>query len=163
LNLLVSGDGGQVYFVSIAPARRATTQGGPYNSIPFSNLWKGEEQLFVRVAPNIPGVDFVAFRCLPVSRQEASHSPPWPPTSRSIECSANQRIADADSREATEISVRGPQLAHSMFLAKGGHAGVVHLRVAMPRLPRIYSPRATMHVVARCKNRKVNFTARGGV
>jgi hypothetical protein len=36
------------------------------------------------------------------------------------------------------------------------------LQIAMPRLPRIYSPRATIHVVARCKNREANFTARGG-
>ena len=34
------------------------------------------------------------------------------------------------------------------------------LQIAMPRLPRIYSPGATMHVVARCNNREVNFTAR---
>jgi REP element-mobilizing transposase RayT len=33
------------------------------------------------------------------------------------------------------------------------------LQMAMPRLPRIYSPGATMHVVARCNNREFYFAA----
>ncbi len=33
------------------------------------------------------------------------------------------------------------------------------LQIAMPRLPRIYSPGATMHVVARCNNREFYFAA----
>jgi hypothetical protein len=33
------------------------------------------------------------------------------------------------------------------------------LPIAMPRLPRIYSLGATMHVVARCNNRKFYFAA----
>jgi hypothetical protein len=35
------------------------------------------------------------------------------------------------------------------------------LQIALPRLPRIYSPGATMHVVARCNNREFYFAARG--
>jgi len=30
------------------------------------------------------------------------------------------------------------------------------LQIAMPRLPRIYAPGGTMHVVARCNNRESN-------
>jgi len=33
------------------------------------------------------------------------------------------------------------------------------LQVAMPRSPRLYAPRGTMHVVARCNNREFYFTA----
>ena len=33
------------------------------------------------------------------------------------------------------------------------------LQIAMPRLPRIYSPGATMHVVARRNNREFYFAA----
>ena len=33
------------------------------------------------------------------------------------------------------------------------------LQIAMPRLPRIYAPGATMHVVARCNNREFYFAA----
>ena len=31
-------------------------------------------------------------------------------------------------------------------------------RVAMPRAPRLYTPGATIHVVARCNNREFYFT-----
>jgi hypothetical protein len=33
------------------------------------------------------------------------------------------------------------------------------LQIAMPHWPRIYSPGATMHVVARCNNREFYFAA----
>jgi putative transposase len=33
------------------------------------------------------------------------------------------------------------------------------LQIAMPRLPRLYAPEGTMHVVARCNNREFYFTA----
>jgi len=35
------------------------------------------------------------------------------------------------------------------------------LEIAMLRLPRIYAPGATMHMVARCNYREVNLTAQG--
>jgi hypothetical protein len=31
------------------------------------------------------------------------------------------------------------------------------LQIAMPRLPRLYAPEGTMHVVARCNNREFYF------
>ena len=37
------------------------------------------------------------------------------------------------------------------------------LQIAMPRLPRIYAPRGTMHVVARCNNREFYFAAQEDV
>jgi hypothetical protein len=33
------------------------------------------------------------------------------------------------------------------------------LQIAMPRLPRIYAPGGTMHVVAQCNNHKFYFAA----
>ena len=33
------------------------------------------------------------------------------------------------------------------------------LQIAMPRLPRIYAPGGTLHVVARCNNREFYFNA----
>lgn len=33
------------------------------------------------------------------------------------------------------------------------------VQIAMPRLPRLYTPGGTMHVVARCNNREFCFTA----
>jgi len=33
------------------------------------------------------------------------------------------------------------------------------LQIAMPRLPRLYAPEGTMHVVARCNNREFYFTS----
>ena len=35
------------------------------------------------------------------------------------------------------------------------------VQIAMPRSPRMYSPGATMHVVARCNNREFYFAAPG--
>ena len=42
----------------------------------------------------------------------------------------------------------------------GEREGVVRpiLQIAMPRLPRLYAPEGTMHVVARCNNREFYFT-----
>jgi len=37
------------------------------------------------------------------------------------------------------------------------------LQIAMPRLPRIYAPGGTMHVVARCNNREFYFAAQEDV
>jgi len=36
-------------------------------------------------------------------------------------------------------------------------AGRPVLQIAMPRLPRLYAPGGTMHVVARCNNREFYF------
>ena len=33
------------------------------------------------------------------------------------------------------------------------------LQISMPRLPRLYAPSGTMHVVARCNNREFYFAA----
>ena len=43
----------------------------------------------------------------------------------------------------------------------GEREGVVRpiLQIAMPRLPRLYAPGVTMHVVARCNNREFYFAA----
>ncbi len=35
-----------------------------------------------------------------------------------------------------------------------------HLQIAMPRLPRLYAPEETIHVVARCNNREFYFKTR---
>jgi hypothetical protein len=44
----------------------------------------------------------------------------------------------------------------------GDRCGAVRpvLQVGMPRLPRLYSPGATMQVITRCNHREVNSTAR---
>ena len=46
----------------------------------------------------------------------------------------------------------------SLYGDKEGVAGPV-LQIAMPRLPRLYAPSGTMHVVGRCNNREFYFAA----
>ena len=46
----------------------------------------------------------------------------------------------------------------TLYGERGGAVRPV-LQIPMPRWPRIYAPGATMHVVARCNNREVNFAA----
>ena len=41
-----------------------------------------------------------------------------------------------------------------IFYSERDGAGRPVLQIAMPRLPRLYAPGGTMHVVARCKNRE---------
>ena len=54
-----------MYFLAWRPPDGRTSHAlreGPCNWIPFSSLWKGEEQFLVRVVPKIPGGDFVALQ-----------------------------------------------------------------------------------------------------
>ena len=43
------------------------------------------------------------------------------------------------------------------FYSERDGAGRPVLQIAMPRLPRLYAPGGTMHVVARCNNREFYF------
>jgi len=56
---------GQMYFLAWRPPDRRTSHALRevlYNLIPFSSLWKGEEQFLVRVMPKIPGGDFATLQ-----------------------------------------------------------------------------------------------------
>jgi len=46
-----------------------------------------------------------------------------------------------------------------IFYRERDNAGRPVLQIAMPRLPRLYAPGGTMHVVARCNTREFCFTA----